>query len=322
MQKSNGVGRSLKIGIVGSGRIANRFVPESKFVSDLTVEGVFGIHEDSVKAFAKKHQLSFYSTDYADFLANVDAVYIASPHETHYSYAKEALLSGKHVLCEKPMTLCVAEAAELFSLAKEKNLVFMEAIKTAYCPGFKRLVSLAKSGKIGEIKSVDAAFTKLVPHNVREMQAEHAGGSVTELATYPLYAIFKLLGSDYKDVRFVSCMKNGVDIFTKIDFVYEGAVASAKVGLGVKTEGDLVISGTRGYVYVPAPWWKTEYFEMRFENVSETEKYFYKFAGEGLRYEMVEFLERIGTLFDDDNQLDIAVVEAIEKYRIGPVQQI
>ena len=90
----------------------------------------------------------------------------------------------------------------------------MEAIKTAYCPGFKRLVSLAKSGKIGEIKSVDAAFTKLVPHNVREMQAEHAGGSVTELATYPLYAIFKLLGSDYKDVRFVSCMKNGVDIFT------------------------------------------------------------------------------------------------------------
>ena len=306
----------IRVGIVGSGRIANRFVPESKFVSGLTVEGVFGIHEGSVKTFAERHQLSFYSTDYADFLAKVDAVYIASPHETHFAYAKEALLAGKHVLCEKPMTLCVAEAEELFLLAKEKNLVFMEAIKTAYCPGFKRLVSLAKSGKIGEIKSVDAAFTKLVPHNVREMQAEHAGGSVTELATYPLYVIFKLLGSDYKDVRFVSCMKNGVDIFTKIDFVYEGAVASAKVGLGVKTEGDLVISGTRGYVYVPAPWWKTEYFEMRFENAGDTEKYFYKFAGEGLRYEMVEFLERIGGGgdFEDSNEFSsIKVIEAFLK---------
>ena len=245
----------------------------------------------------------------------MDAVYIASPHETHFAYAKEALLAGKHVLCEKPMTLCVAEAEELFAIAKEKNLVFMEAIKTAYCPGFKRLVSLAKSGKIGEIKSVDAAFTKLVPHNVREMQAEHAGGSVTELATYPLYAIFKLLGSDYKDVRFVSCMKNGVDIFTKIDFVYEGAVASAKVGLGVKTEGDLVISGTRGYVYVPAPWWKTEYFEMRFESQSETEKYFYKFAGEGLRYEMVEFLERVGCGSTSLSLDDISTIRTIELYR-------
>ena len=110
-------------------------------------------------------------------------------------------------------------------------------------------------------------------------------------------------------------MKNGVDIFTKIDFVYEGAVASAKVGLGVKTEGDLVISGTRGYVYVPAPWWKTEYFEMRFENQSETEKYFYKFAGEGLRYEMVEFLERIGGLGCIEFMDEYSSIRVIEEYR-------
>ena len=110
-------------------------------------------------------------------------------------------------------------------------------------------------------------------------------------------------------------MKNGVDIFTKIDFVYEGAVASAKVGLGVKTEGDLVISGTRGYVYVPAPWWKTEYFEMRFENQSETEKYFYKFAGEGLRYEMVEFLERIGISVPLEQYVNSDIISVIAEYR-------
>lgn len=304
----------IRMGIVGSGRIANRFIPESKYVSGLTVEGVFGIHESSVKAFAEKHQLSFYSTDYLEFLSKVDSVYIASPHNTHFSYAKRALIAGKHVLCEKPMTLSVSESEELFALAKERNLIFMEAIKTAYCPGFKRLISLAKSGKIGDIKSVDASFTKLVPHNIREMQSEQAGGSVTELSTYPLYVIFKLLGLDYKDVRFVSCMKNGVDIFTKIDFIFENAVASAKVGLGVKTEGDLVISGTRGYVYVPAPWWKTEYFEMRFETEKDTEKYFYKFAGDGLRYEMVEFLERIGTHPIQNNDENLSITTIIEEY--------
>ena len=87
------------------------------------------------------------------------------------------------------------------------------------------------------------------------------------------------------------------------------------MGLGVKTEGDLVISGTRGYVYVPAPWWKTEYFEMRFENQSETEKYFYKFAGEGLRYEMVEFLERIGISVPLEQDVNSDIISVIAEYR-------
>ena len=79
---------------------------------------------------------------------------------SHYGYIKQSLLAGKHVLCEKPMVLKKAEAIELFALAKELNLVLLEAIKTAFAPGFIRLVSLAKSGLIGEIKNVDATFTK------------------------------------------------------------------------------------------------------------------------------------------------------------------
>jgi glycerol-3-phosphate cytidylyltransferase len=305
----------IRFGIVGSGRIANRFIPESKYVSGLSVEGVFGINEDSAKAFFEKHQLAFYTTNYSEFLEKIDAVYIASPHDSHYQYAKQALLSGKNVLCEKPLVLSKDEASELFALAQLKRLVLMEALKTAYCPGFLRLISLAKSGKIGEIKSVDAAFTKLVPPHVREMQSEHAGGSVTELATYPLFAIIKLLGSNFVDIHFTSCYKQGVDIFTKIDIVYSHAVASAKVGLGVKTEGDLIISGTRGYVYVPAPWWKTDYFELRFENLADTEKYYYKFSGDGLRYEIVEFLNRIGKEIYTNQDETTQIVNIIEMFR-------
>ena len=268
---------------------------ESKFVSGATAEGVFSIFADEAKAFCEKHELSFHAADYDAFLEQVNAVYIATPHNTHFDYAKRALQAGKHVLCEKPMTYTKEQARELFDLARSKNLILMEAFKTAYCPGFQRLVSCAKSGKIGRIIGVDAAFTKLVNSNCREMQNDGVGGSMMELATYPLLAIFKLLGFDYSDVRFTSFRgeAGGVDLFTRADFTYPGGTATAKVGLGVKTEGSLVISGTRGYIYVPAPWWKTDYFELRYENQSDNEKNFYRFSGDGLRYEIVEFLNRI-----------------------------
>ena len=83
------------------------------------------------------------------------------------------------------------------------------------------------------------------------------------------------------------------DLFTKIDFTYPNAVASIKVGKGVKSEGELIISGTKGYIYVPAPWWKTDYFEIRFENQNENKKYFYQLDGEGIRYELVAFIKSI-----------------------------
>ncbi len=310
----------VQFGIVGSGRIANRFITESKYVSGNTIEGVFGIREDSARAFALKHELSFYTTDYNELLEKVNAVYIASPHNTHYEYAKAAILRGKHVLCEKPMVLSKAHAEELFNLAREKKVVLCEALKTAYCPGFQRLISYAKSGKIGEIKCVDASFTKLVSSNCREMKHEFAGGSVTELASYPLLAIFKLLGDEYTNINFTSFHKNGsVDLFTKIDMTYKNAVATAKIGLGVKTEGSLVVSGTRGYIYVPAPWWKTEYFELKYENLNETEKNFYKFAGDGLRYEIMAFLNQIanGGLDEQNCACSIATAEVIDKFLNG-----
>lgn len=71
------------------------------------------------------------------------------------------------------------------------------------------------------------------------------------------------------------------------------AVASLKVGQGVKSEGELVVSGTNGYIYVPAPWWKTEYFEVRFERAENNRRYFYQLDGEGIRYEIVSFVNAI-----------------------------
>ena len=293
----------IKLGIIGCGRIANRFVLESKYVSGVDVSGVYNPHISSATAFAEKNELSFSTDNLDEFLERIDAVYIASPHLSHYAYIQKSLLSNKHVLCEKPLVLSFNQARELYDLAKERDLVLLEALKTAYSPAFMHLISLVKSGIIGKIMDVEASFTKLVSGEVRELDSHQAGGSMTELGSYPLLPIFKLFGCKYRNIRFYSSFRNGVDIYTKGVIEYDSAIATFKVGLGVKTEGCLIISGTKGYVYVPAPWWKTEYFEVRFESQDLTKKYFYKFDGDGLRYELNNFMDMIKNRIVDSYKL-------------------
>lgn len=315
------VQKIVSLGIIGTGRIANRFIPESKFVSGINVSGVYNPVFEDAKEFGEKHELSFYTNSLNEFLEKVDAVYIASPHLSHGPYIRKSLQHGKHVLCEKPMVLEAGEATELFEIAERKKLVLMEGIKTAYAPAFNQLMAVVKSGAIGKVKDIDASFTKLAKGALRELSSNQAGGSITELGTYPLLAIIKLLGKDYKNIHFYSHFDYGVDVFTRGVLHYDRSVASFKVGLGVKTEGELIISGTKGYAYVPAPWWKTEYFELRYEDLNKTRKYFSKFDGDGLRYELNEFLMSINNSernFLRVNKTEsIAIIEIIENFRNG-----
>ena len=165
----------------------------------------------------------------------------------------------------------------MYEIAESKNLVLMVPLKTAYCPAFGHLVTLLKSGAIGEVVEVSASI----------------GGQMNEQACFPLLPIFKLLGTEYRDLNFYTKIENGIDIYTKALFRYDSAVALFQLGLGAKSEGNLVISGTKGYAYIPAPWWKTDYYEIRYEDPDQNKKYFYPFAGEGLRYEIKEFVSAI-----------------------------
>jgi len=282
-----------QIGIVGAGRIANRFAKESRYVSGVEIDSVYTPSIENARQFAENHSLRAAYDRYDDLLENVAAVYIASPHGTHYHYARQAIEAGVHVLCEKPLTLSGAETTELFDRAASRGVVLMEALKTAYAPGFGRLVTLARSGSIGSIRSVDATFTKLVKEG-REYESPD-GGSISELASYPLLAILKLLGTDIYEMRTTKLVSDtwNVDTFARIDLRYRSAIASCSVGIGVKAEGDLVIAGTKGYIYVPAPWWLTTYFEERFEDANATRKHYFPFEGDGLRYELSEFSKMI-----------------------------
>lgn len=278
----------VRVGIIGYGRMAHRFPSEAGVVSGVEIIG----YHDIVRNEADEGELRYFES-LDNLYSYVDAVYIATPHLSHYELIKMSLEKGKHVLCETPMVLNSSEAKELYVLAENQGCILMEANKTAHCPAFNHLVAMIKSGLIGNVVDIEASLSQLLDRSGREFDASQAGGALHEQGSYPLLPIFKLMGIEYDSLYLYSRMENGVDIYTKGVFRYPKATCSFKVGLGVKTEGCLVISGTKGYAYVPAPWWKTDYFELRYEDLNENKKFFYKWDGFGLRYEIQEFISCI-----------------------------
>lgn len=284
----------IRIGIIGTGRIAKRFVQDANRVEQAEISCIYNPHITSAKRFSKENGDIFYTDKLAELYERTDGVYIASPHATHVDYAMDMLKHGKHVLCEKPMAFRKEEVQQLTAYAKAQNCVLQEAVKTSFCPGFLAMMEVAKSGKIGEIRDVEACFTKLIPENLRELTDMQYGGSMTELGSYVLLPILRLLGTDYKKVTFHSIPgANGLDLYTRVIVDYAQGIGIGKIGLGVKSEGNLVISGTKGYIYADAPWWLTKKFEVRYEDPNQRDTYEYPYEGAGLWYELEEFCRRI-----------------------------
>ncbi len=284
-------GASIKLGLVGESQSLNKILKESAYVNGIIVNAIYT--ENVNKLVGDIQNISMISNDYDKMLDSVDAVYVRSAPARHYEDIKRALDRGKHVICESPVTLKESDTQELYDIAENKKLILMEAIKTAYSTAYRRLLLLAKSGKIGEIVSVDATCTSLKDEN--EIY-ESGWNGIYEWGPTALLPVLQLLGVDNRSCSMVTRFRDNYnlsDSFTKIDFLYDSAVASVKVGDGVKSEGNLIISGTKGYIYVPAPWWKTEYFEARFENATENRRYFYPLDGEGIRYEIVAFVRAV-----------------------------
>lgn len=292
--------RRLIIGTIGDGNISKKFVHEMQYVNGVDYQ------------------------ECTENLDNVDAVYIASHPSQHYNDVKRALKAGKHVICESPIALTFKQCSELFDLAKEKNLVLTDAIKTAYSTAYSRLLVVAKSGRIGNIISVDSVCTSLEDGaSMPGADLSKKQNSICAWGPTAMLPIFQLLGDSFKSLSITSMMLDeqlNYDGFTKLDFIYDKAVASAKIAKAAKSEGELIITGTKGYIYVPAPWWKTDYFEVRFENSAENKRYFYQLDGEGIRYEIVAFARAVesgrSSLYIE-NSTSCAIADTIERFYNG-----
>lgn len=295
--------REIRLGIIGKSHIIAKYEAESRYVNGLTIEARIDQDEDR-----------------EEFFEMVDAVYVVTHPSRHYADSLEALEHGKHVLCESPISLKAHEAEHLLNFAKSKGLVMADGIKTAYSTAFSRLILLAKSGKIGDVVSVDSTCTSL-----REIDFKDSGklsrewNSLSSWGPTALLPVFNLLGTECVDTQIFSHIVNEslrFDDFTKVSLLFDGAVSSSKVGKGVKSEGELVISGTKGYIYVPAPWWKTDYFEIRYENQSENRRYFYQLDGEGIRNELVSFVRMIegSGINPISRNVSIAIARIMEQF--------
>lgn len=305
---------SISLGLVGDGVFLNKMMNESKFVNGINIDAIYTNNINVMSEELKT--VSLIANSYEELLNHVDAVYIRSLPKDHYLHIKLALEKGKHVLCESPITLSSEQSEELYDIADKKNLILMEAIKTAYATAFSRLLLLIKGGKIGDVVSVDATCTTLKKNNQNYITD---WSSFYEWGPTALLPIFSILGTKYKALNIVSRFENNnlIEIFSKVDFTFEHSVASIKVGDGMKSEGELIISGTKGYVYVPAPWWKTEYFEVRYEDQTMNKRYFYQLDGEGIRYELVAFtkaIENKGLTLIIEREISFAITDVMDLF--------
>ena len=309
--------RKLSIGFVGDSESdltsLEKFKNELSFVNGIQAT-CSNTNVDGVKLIP----------NYAKLLSEVDGVYIASHPREHYAQVKRALEKGKHVLCETPISLRKSQCEELIQLAKKNDRILMEGAKTAYATAFERLVLLAKTGRIGEVLDIDATCTRQRGiHNYSEQDICRNWNTITEWGPLGLLPIFRILGCDYKEIRIASrVLENSedYDIYTKIDLLFEKATASVKVAKGAKSEGELIITGTEGYIYVPAPWWKTDYFEIRYEDQSKNKRYFYQLDGEGIRYEIVAFSKAVENGHADfyiSEDVSAAIAGVMEEYYLG-----
>lgn len=310
----------IRLGLLGDDDFLNKVERESHYVNGINIAALC-TKANKTSLYSKELLSTPCVTDNYDvMLDKVDAVYIMSKPEQHFSDIKRALQRGKHVLSEPPMALSIAEWEELNLLAKEHNCILMDAIRTAYSTAYYRMLLLVKSGRIGKVMSVDASNTSLRNDEVSKEELRERWNSINSWGPNAMLPVFQILGTDYKMKTITSHFVDkdlNYDSFTKVSFIFPEAVASVKVGKGVKSEGELIVSGTTGYVYVPAPWWKMDYFEIRREDPTQNKRYFYQLDGEGIRYELVSFLKTIkeGKTFSyiSDN-VSKAFVDVIEDF--------
>lgn len=300
----------LRLGIIGATDVVNKFALECQKVNGAKVVG-YVMTDTGLSTIGLEEATSYIS--YEELVMNCDAIFVRSHPTMHYEHIKFALQQNKHVLYDSPVALTVSEADELFALADKKGVCLHSGIKTAYATAYARMALMAKSGKIGDIVSVDAVCTSLAD----ESYMGKTWNSITAWGPTAMLPVFQLLGTDYRTRHIVQRMKpcdETYDLFTKVDWVYDHAVASIRVAKGAKAEGELVITGTKGYIYVPAPWWKTDYFELRYEDSTQNKRFFYQLDGEGIRYMIASFVKSV-------NHMNLAYVdESISKEIVATIE--
>ncbi|MBS1530192.1 MAG: Gfo/Idh/MocA family oxidoreductase [Bacteroidetes bacterium] len=285
--------KQIKFGIIGCGRISHRFMQGLAAVEGAELTAAWSRRAESVQEFTGKYGGKA-CTSLDELLASdIDAVYIATLPDSHSYYSIAALVADKHVLCEKPATVNMAQLDEVLQIAKNQRLLFMEGMKPPFFPLYRKLKAYLETDPIGEPGYVRAGSSVAdLPHEHPNFSYELAGGALMQIAPYEVFLALDWLGpmTDIQTMGRFSGQE--VDMFTVFQTQHSNGYAQLYCGFDLHGKGDALIAGTLGYVTIHKNWWNParatiSYLDGRTVELDEP------FAAGGLNYEITHFCELI-----------------------------
>lgn len=243
----------VRWGILGTGKIARAFATALKDVPGAVLGAVASRSQDKAEAFAREFGAPAAYGAYQALAdaADIDLVYVATPHPQHADNALMALRAGKGVLVEKPFTMNLRQAEQVVTLARTRRLFLMEAMWTRYLPAFEEVRRIVASGEIGAVRQVvaDFGFSASFGPEHRVFNPALGGGALLDLGIYPLSIATALLGPVAEIKAQAQMGETGVDVQTGFTLKHEGgAMSVCSCSFLARTPGELTVSGARGHV--------------------------------------------------------------------------
>ncbi|RMG31562.1 MAG: gfo/Idh/MocA family oxidoreductase [Bacteroidetes bacterium] len=254
------MGKTFKWGILGTGKIANKFALGLATLPRAELFAVGSRSQEKAESFARTHGAKHAFGSYEQVAAHpeVDVVYVATPHPFHLPGASLCLKQGKAVLCEKPLTVNLQQAEQLVGLAREQQLFLMEAMWTRFIPAIVELRKWIQAGRLGKIVKLQADFSFKAPFDPqkRTYNPELAGGALLDIGIYPIAFAYMIFGREPVHVSsFAQLAPTGVDQQAAYLFGYEGGeIASLQAAFTADFQKSAFVIGTSGMVELPLFW--------------------------------------------------------------------
>lgn len=254
--------------------------------------GAWARRADATAAFCETYGGTPAASPDALLASDLDAVYIATLHDSHAQYTLAALAAGKAVLCEKPAALNAAQLDTVLHAARDAGLLFMEAMKPPFFPLYRQLRAHLRDDPIGEIRLVRAGCaSSSVPEDHSVYRLDRAGGALLDIGIYEAFLAVDWLGAA-RDVQTLGRVgATGVDLFASLNSVHaNGGIAQLFCGLDVMGRGDALIAAAGGHVTIHEKWWNPARATIRYAD-GRTVELDAPVEGGGLNYETAHFCD-------------------------------
>ncbi|MDX2376513.1 Gfo/Idh/MocA family oxidoreductase [Microbacterium sp. LRZ72] len=254
--------RPLRVAVVGTGEVSRQVASDLALTPAVELYAVSSRSNETAAAFAARLGAEKAYGDYDDCLgdAEVDLVYLGTPHSTHHDLALRAIRAGKHVLVEKPMTMDAAHARSLADAARTTGVFLMEGMWTKFNGVIQRVAQVIAEGGIGEVRSLRASFGVPFPRDEgSRWHAELGGSSLLDQGIYPITLARMILGDPIAlhakgDVR-----EDGVDLTGHLTLEHtEGRFAQLAWSMVEFIDLSAAISGTQGWITIHPAFWSPE----------------------------------------------------------------